>query len=146
MFVSIVIEYFWSKENDAFGDVYSNIEGKRSVLVHKGYITLFPFLFGLLDSSKSHRLKSTLDMLSDPQELWSDYGIRSLSLSDEYHGKGENYWRGAIWINMNYLVIRSLSKVYFRLCVYLIFGSFIVKIILMLSKLMNYIKTSELIL
>lgn len=50
-------------------------------------------------------------MMSDPDHLWSDYGIRSLSKSDEFYSEGENYWRGPIWINMNYLALSSLYKV-----------------------------------
>lgn len=50
-------------------------------------------------------------MISDPAHLWSDYGLRSLSKSDEYYSQGENYWRGPIWINMNYLALSSLYKV-----------------------------------
>lgn len=36
------------------------------------------------------------------------FGIRSLSVSDPLYGVGENYWRGPIWINMNYLVLGAL--------------------------------------
>ena len=49
--------------------------------------------------------------MSDPSHLWSNYGLRSLSKSDEFYSQGENYWRGPIWINMNYLALSSLYKV-----------------------------------
>lgn len=39
-------------------------------------------------------------MLRDPKELWSKYGILSLSKSDAYFGTGEDYWKGAIWISI----------------------------------------------
>lgn len=45
-------------------------------------------------------------------KLWSEYGIRSLSQSDEFFGKGDNYWRGPVWVQMNYLVLRGLYKFY----------------------------------
>ncbi|MFM7785680.1 MAG: MGH1-like glycoside hydrolase domain-containing protein, partial [Gammaproteobacteria bacterium] len=61
----------------------------------------------------SSKLKAILDILSDKDQLWSPYGIRSLSKSNVYYGKGENYWRGPIWINMNYLSLGSLHKVHF---------------------------------
>lgn len=49
--------------------------------------------------------------MRDPEELWSPYGIRSLSKKDEYFGQGENYWRGPIWIQMNYLALSALHRV-----------------------------------
>src|SRR5690606_3070718 len=36
--------------------------------------------------------------------------IRSLSKSDELFGTGENYWRGPIWINLNYLIVKALYR------------------------------------
>lgn len=77
---------------------------------HKGYLSLFPFLLGLLPPSSTH-LGSIFDMLHSPDHLWSPYGIRSLSASHPEFGKGENYWKGPIWIQMNYLALSSLYKV-----------------------------------
>lgn len=77
---------------------------------NKGYLSLFPFLLGLLPSSSPH-LGPILDLLSDPLHLWSPYGLRSLSASHPLFGQGENYWRGPIWIQMNYLALSSLYKV-----------------------------------
>ncbi len=79
-------------------------------VVHKGYVTLFPFMLGLIDPA-SPKLEAILNILSDENHLWSPYGIRSLSKSDPQFGTGENYWRGPIWMNMNYLILSSLYKV-----------------------------------
>jgi mannosyl-oligosaccharide glucosidase len=46
--------------------------------------------------------------VANPDELWTDYGIRSLSKADELYGTEENYWRSPIWINMNYLLVERL--------------------------------------
>ncbi|KAL2871349.1 mannosyl-oligosaccharide glucosidase [Aspergillus lucknowensis] len=74
---------------------------------HKGYVSLMPFLTGMLGPD-SPRLEAILDLIADPEELWSDYGIRSLSKQDEFYGTAENYWRSPVWININYLVLKNL--------------------------------------
>lgn len=77
---------------------------------HKGYISLFPFLLSLLPPS-SPQLGHILDLLHDPNHLWSPYGLRSLSASHPEFGQGENYWKGPIWVQMNYLALEALHKV-----------------------------------
>lgn len=90
---------------------YSSIPLDESIHVcHKGYISLFPFLLGLLKPDSDH-LGPMLDLIRDPMHLWSPYGIRSLSIQHPLFGQGENYWRGPIWIQMNYMALSSLYKV-----------------------------------
>lgn len=86
------------------------IADESQLVCHKGYISIFPLLLGLVPTTSPH-LGALLDMMSDPAHLWSDYGLRSLSKSDEFYSTGENYWRGPIWVNMNYLALSSLYKV-----------------------------------
>lgn len=80
-------------------------------VVNKGYITLFPLLLGILpiDSPKVGHL---LDIIYDPNELWSPFGICSLSKSNNDFGTKENYWRGPIWMPINYLLLQSLHNNY----------------------------------
>lgn len=97
----------WNEKEQTFCDATID-EFEESVHVcHKGYISIFPFLTGML-SPDSPRLKPILDLIHDPEELWSDYGIRSLSKKDKYYGTAENYWRSPIWVPINYLVVRNL--------------------------------------
>jgi glycogen debranching enzyme len=79
-----------------------------------GYLSLFPFLLELLPPDSPH-LGAILDVLRDPEQLWSQYGLRSLSKSHPDFGQGENYWRGPIWVQMNYLALRALHNVSVRL-------------------------------
>lgn len=78
-----------------------------------GYVSLFPFLLQILDPA-SPKLEKVLKDLKDPKRLWSDYGLRSLAKSDPIYKKYNTehdapYWRGAIWININFLAVRALN-------------------------------------
>lgn len=77
-----------------------------------GYVTLFPFLLRLLDPS-SPRLGPLLDILADSRHLWSPFGLRSLAASSPFYRQRNSehdppYWRGAVWLNINYLALGAL--------------------------------------
>ncbi|KAJ6201774.1 glycoside hydrolase [Bipolaris maydis] len=82
---------------------------KHTLTCHKGYLSLFPFLTGLLDPSHPH-LPAVLDFLRDPTHLWSQQGIRSLSPQDPAYATEENYARSSIWVNFNYLLLDQLLR------------------------------------
>lgn len=97
----------WSEKDKCYCDATIDEYEENSLVCHKGYISLFPFLTGLLDA-QGDKLGHVLKLLGDEEELWSEHGIRSLSKKDEFYGTDENYWRGPIWMNMNYLAIVQL--------------------------------------
>jgi mannosyl-oligosaccharide glucosidase len=68
-------------------------------------------MLSLLPSSSPH-VGAILDIIRDPEHLWSPYGLRSLSVSHPEFGQGENYWKGPIWMPMNYLALGALYKTY----------------------------------
>lgn len=97
----------WSESDQAYCDT-TVVDGNRvEKICHKGYISLFPFLVGLIGPDHSH-LEAVLDLIRNPEELWSPYGLRSLSLKDKYYGKDENYWRSPVWINISFMVMQRL--------------------------------------
>ncbi len=97
----------WSSKQKAYCDATIDEYEEHALVCHKGYISLFPFLTGLVDKD-SKKLGAILDLIEDEEELWSEFGLRSLSKSDELYHTGEDYWRGPIWINMNYLALSQL--------------------------------------
>jgi len=44
--------------------------------------------------------------------MLSKTGIRSLSKQDQNYLYKSNYWRGAVWINVNFLTLRGLFNNY----------------------------------
>jgi len=77
-----------------------------------GYVALFPLLLQVLKPDNVH-LGILLDRIRDPNNLWTDYGLRSLSKDAIYYDKFNTewespYWRSPIWISINYLTLKSL--------------------------------------
>ncbi|KAK3685927.1 glycoside hydrolase family 63 protein [Podospora appendiculata] len=99
----------WSEKDGCYCDATIDAFEENQLVCHKGYISLFPFLTGLLEPD-SPRLAGILALLGDEDELWSPHGLRSLSKKDEFYGTAENYWRSPVWVNINYLAIVQLHR------------------------------------
>lgn len=80
----------WDSNSKTFCDLTIDKRSKSVKLVHKGYISIFPFILRLLPADSEY-LDATLDLISDETELWSDYGLASLSKSDPLYGSNEVY-------------------------------------------------------
>jgi len=103
----------FNKDIDWFSDYAGKPVGndtRPEFSPHIGYISLFPFLFDVPDFDNRPKLfKQILDYIIR-DKLWTPHGLPSLSTSDSQYGTKENYWRGPIWININYLTLRALNK------------------------------------
>lgn len=97
----------WSEKDGCFCDATIDEFEEHKLVCHKGYISLFPFLLGLMKVDDP-KLGKILDLLGDEEELFSPHGIRSLSLKDEFYGTAENYWRSPVWMPMNYMAVNQL--------------------------------------
>ncbi|GAQ91059.1 mannosyl-oligosaccharide glucosidase [Klebsormidium nitens] len=79
---------------------------------HYGYNSLFPLLMRLIPPD-SPILETQIDKLTDQHFLWTPFGLRSLARSSSMYMKHNTehdapYWRGPVWINLNYLALAAL--------------------------------------
>jgi mannosyl-oligosaccharide glucosidase len=102
-----VDDLHWDSDAKTYCDATIDAYEESVHVCHKGYISLFPFMTGLLGPDHEH-LGDVLNLIGDKEELWSPYGIRSLSMKDEFYGTAENYWRSPIWMPLNYLIVKNL--------------------------------------
>ena len=49
---------------------------------------------------------------ADEEELFSPYGLRGVTKRDEQYYPGTGYWRGPVWVSVNYMVLRGLYLYY----------------------------------
>ena len=96
----------WEQKQNIYCDTVVR-DDVHSYACHKGYVSLFPLLTGFMGPNHPH-LPAVLDLLRDPNHLWTDHGVRSLSLESKKYGVGDNYWRSPIWVNINYLIVSQL--------------------------------------
>jgi mannosyl-oligosaccharide glucosidase len=83
-------------------------------VLHFGYNSLFPLALGLLPAD-SPELGTLLAQLQREDLLWTQFGLRSLAQSSSIYmtrntAKDAPYWRGAVWINVNFLTLRALHS------------------------------------
>ncbi|KND93480.1 putative mannosyl-oligosaccharide glucosidase [Tolypocladium ophioglossoides CBS 100239] len=97
----------WSEKEGCYCDATIDEYEEHKFVCHKGYVSLFPFLVGLI-KPEDPKLGKVLDLMGDENQLWSAHGIRSLSQQDEFYGTNENYWRSPVWMPMNYMAVTQL--------------------------------------
>ncbi|GAB0187852.1 mannosyl-oligosaccharide glucosidase [Grus japonensis] len=77
-----------------------------------GYVSLFPLLLQLLRPD-SPRLPAMLAAMRSERQLWTPFGLRSLARDSPLYMQRNTehdppYWRGSVWVNINYLALRAL--------------------------------------
>ncbi|KAL4192523.1 hypothetical protein AMTRI_Chr06g172410 [Amborella trichopoda] len=86
---------------------------KLGLVPHIGYVSLFPFMMKIIPSD-SWILGKQLDIIANQSILWTKYGLRSLAKTSSLYMKRNTehdppYWRGQIWMNMNYMTLSALQ-------------------------------------
>lgn len=79
---------------------------------HFGYVSLFPFIIKIIPSD-SPILEKHLNLIRDEKLLWTGYGLRSLATTSSIYMKHNTehdppYWRGPVWVSLNFLILSSL--------------------------------------
>ena len=111
---ALILKHHWSPAIQFFSDIGFTQPTTLTLghLPHVGYVGLIPFALKVIPVNQDtlSKLWSILKAIESPQQLRAKgIGIRSLSRSDPAFGQGENYWRGAVWININYLCVQALK-------------------------------------
>ncbi len=96
------LQNFW---NNDLG-FYVDLDSADKLYNRIGYPGLLPFVFMASSPEKADAVVN--DYLTNPSELWTDGGIRSLSKRDRDYEP--HYWAGDIWININYLIVKGLEE------------------------------------
>lgn len=97
----------WSDKEGCYCDASIDEFEEHALVCHKGYISLFPFLVGLMQPDNA-KLGKILDLVGDEDHLFSPHGLRSLSKQDALYGTEENYWRSPVWMPINYMALTQL--------------------------------------
>ncbi|KAF6152032.1 hypothetical protein GIB67_010606 [Kingdonia uniflora] len=109
----------WQETKTSTGNYISRelvrevLEMPRLRLVpHIGYVSLFPFIMRIIPP-ESWILGKQLNLISNRSTLWTDHGLRSLARTSTLYMKRNTehdlpYWRGPIWMNMNYMILSAL--------------------------------------
>ena len=75
-----------------------------------GYPSILPLAFGMLDED-TPVFNETLNAIR--YDLDSGHGLASISMKNRHYLENKDaYWRGPVWININYLVLKGLREYY----------------------------------
>jgi mannosyl-oligosaccharide glucosidase len=89
---------------------YAFVKNAKVYSPHFGYPSILPLAMGLL-THNSASFNATLDKIKS--DLDAGYGLTSISRYDKlYLGDESAYWRGPVWMNINYLFLRALQLYY----------------------------------
>lgn len=101
-----VYQLCWDEKDKIF---YS-LNSKNRKIKRLTVSNLFPLI---LDNIPAHMSQAVVEHLTNPREFWTPYPIPSTALTDrEFNIKSAFYpnWRGPVWINMNWFILRGLVK------------------------------------
>ncbi len=95
----------WDKGSESYGDY--DIHNK-CLIVKDTIANYAPLFIGIPSNDIAQRL---ISRLVSPKMYWPDNGfpLPSVAMSEPEFDPN-NYWRGPVWINMNWLIIKALQR------------------------------------
>eukprot|EP01156_Anaeramoeba_ignava_P006003 Anaeramoba_ignava/a347498_44.p1 GENE.a347498_44~~a347498_44.p1 ORF type:complete len:708 (-),score=205.83 a347498_44:24-1832(-) len=105
-------EIFWNSKQHVYQDTRYQNGTLDEKIEHVGIISVFPVCLGIepIDNGNNQRVKEMIQVMNNTSILFDEQaGLRSLSSKDSAFMLSGNYWRGNIWINMNYMCSQGLK-------------------------------------
>lgn len=99
---------FWDESREIFDDFYIDTNFTKKFDGHIGYLNFWPFFLNVLDVDDIRFKKSFEKLIANESAMLTPHGVRSLSKNDPYYKLGDNYWTSPIWMNINFLILKSL--------------------------------------
>ncbi len=102
--------HLWSKEDD----IYYNLDRQTGISIKMpGYSSFIPLWAKIPSPDQANAMINRY--LLNPDEMWTDFGIRTLSKSvAEYNNinmiKPHSNWQGPIWVVANYMYIWGMMN------------------------------------
>lgn len=97
-----VNEVLWDDEQGMFLD--RHWDGERSTRI--GAANFLPLVAGIPSQEQAARM---VRVLTNPDRMWGRYVVPSVSRDDAAFSD-QQYWRGAIWPPLNYLIYQGLRR------------------------------------
>ena len=102
-------KHHWNETRGYYQDLAMR-NGKLCFVDHFGYVSIMPLILGIMRNTE----RESILWQQVETKLLTDYGVGSLWKEDSFYRKGDQYWTGPIWINMNYMLVQSLKEKGYR--------------------------------
>ncbi|MFX0100515.1 MAG: trehalase family glycosidase [Candidatus Hodarchaeota archaeon] len=99
-------EDLWNDEVGFYYDKAMEGDRKGEFVGPKMISGWYPLFAGIVPRD---RLVRYLEHLTNPDEFWTPMPVPSVALDEPTFSRDMNMWRGPVWINTNYMIIKGLK-------------------------------------
>jgi neutral trehalase len=99
----LIDDRLWSKKDRFFVDYDIERKAHSPVLASSGFL---PLICGAASRAQADRLA---ECLADPAMFGTAFPVPSIAVKDTKH-YAKDMWRGPVWINLNWLIIRGFER------------------------------------
>lgn len=92
--------------NDSIHFYSVDVRTKRQIQT-LDWTIFMPLFAGLVDSEGAEIL---VEKLFDKKQFWSEYGVRTLPLTDAAYQPDTGFWRGPVWFAPHYFIYKGLLR------------------------------------